>query len=325
MKNILFTFLLFSLAVANAQVNLVVNPSFEDTVHCPSATGDMDKATGWSSYKGSPDYFNTCSPQGIAGVGIPNNFEGYQQAAGGNAYAAFFTFLDFVPNLREIIGGQLVTTLNAGTKYFASIKVALSIHPSTGTVYASDKMGISFSTIPFDASHPAPINNNAKIYSSSIITDTLNWTRIFGSFIADSAYEYIMLGNFFDDTHTDTLKLNTTLFGTPAAYYFVDDICLSTDSLFAYNYTYTGIAEINDNPVITVSPNPASDYVSINVSNSLSKYSLSLYNIYGQSLFRTENINTSHYSIDISNFPDGIFIVQIIFKEKIFNYKLIKQ
>src|SRR5260221_14559404 len=102
-------------------------------------------------------------------------------------------------------------------------------------------MGVMFSTVPYDIFNPTPMTNNATLYTNSIINDTVNWTMIFGSFIADSAYNYIILGNFFDNNHTDTLMITTGFFN--ASYYYLDDICVSTDSLFTATYNWTNNSE----------------------------------------------------------------------------------
>jgi hypothetical protein len=60
-KLLLFFFVIFSSAGVNVQANLVPNPSFEDTLGCPSAAGEINKATGWTTLCGSPDYYNTCN------------------------------------------------------------------------------------------------------------------------------------------------------------------------------------------------------------------------------------------------------------------------
>jgi hypothetical protein len=59
-----------------------------------------------------------------------------------------------------------------------------------------------------------------------VITDTANWTLVSGSFVADSAYRYIVLGNFFDDAHTDTVHFIPG--PSAAAYYLYDAICVSS-------------------------------------------------------------------------------------------------
>ena len=190
-----FIFCLCSL-FSFSQTNLVPNPSFEIYSSCPTQPGEIQKAIGWDSYANTPDYFNLCSSFGYS---IPSNFFGYQSPASGNAYAGFLNYMSnaYAPGYREYIGAILSSTLIINTKYYVSFKVSLSINsliPSNGS---SDKMGAMFSTIPYNTNNPTPITNNPLIYYNSIITDSLNWTRVLGTFISDSAYQYIIIGNFF--------------------------------------------------------------------------------------------------------------------------------
>src|SRR5690606_32613561 len=100
---LLFINLYFS-NLSNAQ-NLVPNWSFEDTVACPTSLTQIDKAIGWSSYRQSPDYFNSCAPVNYPqNVSVPTNQWGDQFAKTGNAYAGFVTFTLGASNSREYIG-----------------------------------------------------------------------------------------------------------------------------------------------------------------------------------------------------------------------------
>ena len=52
---------------------------------------------------------------------------------------------------------------------------------------------------------------------------------------------------------------------------------------------------------------------------------LEIYNLKGQLLFsKSYNSATNQLKIDVSNIPNGIYILKIISKEEIFNYKIIK-
>ena len=73
-----FTLILVLLSQVSFAQNLIPNPSFEDTVVCPLSANEVDKATYWSSFRDSPEYFNYCSNLQGGIVGIPNNFIGYQ-------------------------------------------------------------------------------------------------------------------------------------------------------------------------------------------------------------------------------------------------------
>ncbi len=298
-----------------------MNPSFEDTINCPIGANELNKCTHWSSYKGSPDYMNSCSSY----MSVPNNWGGYQIAASGNAYCAFATYASTGPNSREFLGSMLSSQLSIGTKYFVSLKVALSVDFSLSTNCATNKIGAMFSTIPYTIFNPAPITNNPQIFSDSIITDTLNWTRIAGSFIADSSYSYIVLGNFFDDNNTDTVKLTSNMFD--AAYYYLDDICVSTDSTYTSNYLYSStvsIKEAMNEFNVFIYPNPATNFINIHFPDLNDSYELKIYNVLGREVLFKPKINTLHTILDISNIEEGVLFIKILYKNQQLNYKLIK-
>ncbi|MBK7964032.1 MAG: hypothetical protein IPK10_01055 [Bacteroidetes bacterium] len=83
-KYLLLLLCIFYLQKATAQLNLVPNPSFEDTVYCPFGTDQLDACANWLNFCNSPDYFNACSNPAF---GVPNSVFGYQYAHTGNAYA----------------------------------------------------------------------------------------------------------------------------------------------------------------------------------------------------------------------------------------------
>ena len=297
------------------QTNLVVNPSFEDTVSCPFASGDIDKATGWTSFCGSPDFFHTCNQFDF---GVPNNVFGYQMPASGNTYAGFATYSNSAPNSREFPTSPLSSPLTIGIKYYISFKVVLPLNSISQVNSASNKIGAMFTT----GVYPCNITNNPPVFTDSIITDTLNWTRIKGSFVADSAYTYLAIGNFFDDANTDT----TIFFNdfTYNAYYFLDDVAVSTDSAFVYNYSYTtGLTESNLKNQITLYPNPVNDYLTVNQSFD-EPYDLLIYNTLGQQLYKENDITTNNKIIDASQFNVGLLLINIKSKNQNFYYKLLK-
>lgn len=314
-KIFLISVLLVVLLNAKGQ-NLVPNPSFEVYDTCPNNSSQIQFATGWSSFRNSPDYFNTCST-GV--VSIPNNQIGYQQPLAGNAYSGLLAYSTST-FYREIMGAQLTAPLIIGQKYFVSLEVVLSnnLYGDCGI----DKIGAKFSTIPYSYSHPGLINNSAQVYSSSIITDTLNWTKIKSSFIADSAYSFIMLGNFFNDANTDT----TQTWGNSSctAYYMIDNVCVSTDSIYAYNYVWTGIEEKIFPTTVSIYPNPATSFINIDFPILNDVYTVTIYDVLGREIFFKEKIIEQIEPIPIANINSNILFIQIKYKNKIINYKLIK-
>jgi hypothetical protein len=200
MKRMFYLFLLISSLNGFSQ-NIVSNPSFELYSTCPNNVDQLSLCLSWSSFRETPDYLNTCSNTTLL-ITPPNSYFGFQYPHSGNAYAGFYIFAHYIPNNRELIGSQLLDTLIIGQKYFISFYLNLGGSLIAKTTIASNKMGVKFSTVPYSYSNPAPINNFAHYYCNNIITDTVKWTRINGSFIADSAYNYIIIGNFFADSLT---------------------------------------------------------------------------------------------------------------------------
>lgn len=245
MKNWL-TLLFIVIVLQGFNQNLVLNNEFEDTTFCPTGLDQLNASTGWRSYSGTADYFHTCAFSMFSRV--PSNFFGYQQPSSGKAYASFYAYYTSYPNYREVVGSTLGSPLVPGTRYHVSFKVALANSHDYSRV--CNNLGMRFTNWDYWVSYPVPINNWAHMYSTAMISDTLNWTTIAGSFVADSAYTRVMVGNFFDDANTTHVG-DATQYG---AYYFLDDICVSTDSVFCY--TYLGAPSLAVQPFVQVAPNP---------------------------------------------------------------------
>jgi hypothetical protein len=303
MKKNLF-YLFFLLTLTGRSQNLVPNPDFEIYTSCPAGPDEVYKATGWISYRNSPDYFHSCAT--IPQFSVPSNQLGYQQALSGNAYCGFIAF-NHSSFYREIIGRQLSTSLTMGQKYFVSFEVALD---NNWGQCATDKLGAKFSTTPFSFSNPTPINNSAHIYTSTIMTDTLNWTNVSGSFIADSAYDYIMVGNFFDDFNTDTTQIWGYQYCT--SYYFIENVCVSTDSLTCNPDKGALIHEYDNNLSIKIFPNPASEYIIIESSVAIKANEIKLYNLYSHLIeFSYQILDNSKCLLKFNNLLYGIYVLSI--------------
>ncbi len=285
-----------------AQVNLVPNPSFEDTLGCPQGYPDLDtKCKYWESFRITPDYINNCS----AVCGYFNQY-GYQLPHSGQAYAGFNMYQTTVPNSSEHIAVQLNSPLIIGTKYFVSFYVSLAYNFSLTNI-ACNKIGALVTTYQYsDPNGILILPDTSTLHTDLIVTDTLTWTRIFGSFTADSSYTYLILGNFFSDGFLDTINLPYQV-ASQIAYYYLDDVCLSTDSLFAQEYTWTGIEE-NKNEVLLIYPNPADNYLIIK-SEEVLLGEVYVLNVLGEVVFNCQN-NNAEIKIDCSRWPSGIYFLK---------------
>ncbi len=312
---IIMLLIAFDIKFSEAQ-NLVPNPSFEDTIHCPTfPTPNIQQAAYWWPYRGTPDYFNSCA-NNQPFFGVPGgNIAGYQDAFIGNAYAGLATWIFGIgPPSREYMGAQLIQSLTIGTKYFVSCYISNA--DSAGANSSSNKFGFRFSTVSYSYfGTQAPINNFSHIHSNSVITDKINWTRISGSFIADSAYQYLALGNFYDNSQTlvDTLPP----FNATTSYYYIDAVCVTTDSL--YDVTWTSVGEINQNSSEVVFPNPADgEFV---IDNNLSAKNFLMYNLLGQKIIAGQLMKGQN-KVETSSLAAGMYL--IFLDRKYFN-KIIVQ
>lgn len=286
--------------ISNAQ-NLVPNPSFEDTVNCPNSMGQVTKAKFWYSLFNSPDYFHECAP--MTQFSVPANSFGFQYANTGEAYMGLLDYNTVDTLYREVIGAFLNSPLTIGEKYFVNLKASLAWNPNQGANAPTNKLGILFSVQDY-LSSPPPIGNFSQIYSETIISDSINWTTIKGSFVADSNYSFFSIGNFFNNSNTDTLHfINSSWYG---AYYYIDDVCVSTDSIFCEDINT--INPLHFDGEIFLYPNPASEKLFIK-NFPLTYWEIQILTIEGKSinpnLFQHENTTT----IDISQFQCGMYFL----------------
>ncbi len=227
---LIFLTSLFTQLNSVAQLNLVPNPSFEIRDSCPDFVNQVHHAIGWKALLLSPDYFHVCATN--SNVSIPQNLGGYQFTSNtmDSAYVGVGTsHLHLRDSVREIIGITMLQPLIIGQKYYVSFLISAGSSPNSSPCY-NDRFGIKLITYlnTLTTSNKSLVDNISQFYIDSIISDTTNWSYIRGSFIADSAYTDILIGNFFtlDSLNTSCVYPSTS----PRSYYYLDRICLSTDS-----------------------------------------------------------------------------------------------
>ncbi len=211
--------------------NLVPNGSFELRDSCPTTIGfqEGDQPLYWRTWLNSPEYFNACADTSdMLGsiVSVPRNGWSFQYPWQGDAYAGAYMFTTD-ESYREYLGTPLTGPMVIGENYHISFRVNMAWGGTTWlTNAACNNIGLLFTTesnawVDLNGSD-FPFRNNAHVFSSSVITDTVGWTLVSGNFTADSAYQFAVLGNFFDNVHTDSLQL--TSLTHLIAYYLVDSV-----------------------------------------------------------------------------------------------------
>jgi len=304
MKKLFFLFILIYSLNGFGQ-NLVLNPSFEQYSFCPDFWSQIPYCMYWDSYSQTPDYYNTCST--TSAIKPPNCYYGFQYPNSGNAFAGFVCYYTPNANYRELIGSSLLSSLVIGQKYFISFYINLGGNAFWLATIASNKMGVKFSSIPYSYSNPAPINNVAHFFTDSIITDTVKWSKIRGSFIADSAYSYIIIGNFFNDSLTDTIMLSSG----NLAYYYIDDLCVSTDSLYCENWLGVNEQSVSKKEEITIYPNPCTNKLNVQFNNVPNEYTtISILDITGKTIMQTQTTE-NEFTFNTGKLAKGLYLVKV--------------
>lgn len=308
----LLTFLNY-LSLSFGQQNLVPNPDFEIYSTCGTF---ITYATSWDQpTDGTSDYLNACFSY------VPLNFYGYQNSFNGGAgYVGLFAYYKWPTTYREYVQAKLTMTLEVGQKYFASCYVSLA----DSSRYATDDFGIfisqnQISLMDYDAFGFTPQVSNPQ---GQFLNNKNSWVRIFGSFIASGGEEYITIGNFKFDSNTDTISTTppyVTSIDSNAAYYYVDHVCLSTDSVFCYVPEISlGLNNLTDDKDLFF----FSDNKIFVMAGEV--YSIQIFDIYGCK--KIENSFDGRQSIDISYLDNGCYIVILNSskrktRKKVFVYK----
>ncbi|WKZ65027.1 MAG: hypothetical protein QY325_09655 [Flavobacteriales bacterium] len=244
--------------------NLVPNPGFEETDSCWHTLG-LGALQDWYSAFLTPDHLQNCLPYGSVN-GIPMNLWTYQQPYEGNSCVGIFTYhTDGSSEQREWIMVPLLEPMAVGQTYYCSFRMnaAFGGNAQYPQIWlANSNVGMLFTTYngQWNGGDPYPAAlNQAHVRYTQVLTDTVGWTLVSGSFAADSAYQYLMIGNFFSNALTDTLHFadpNSVFPWYPRGYTLIDAVCVSPNP--AGCDLGQGVGEEGaDSPVLF--PNPAHD------------------------------------------------------------------
>jgi hypothetical protein len=302
---------LLGFTTLRAQVNLVPNGDFEIFNVCPYNQGALQNVPNWniSLYvNNDPDYFNIChfSPTNPELCGVPFNTGGgggfqYPQSVDGYVGLDLIKQNNFL--YREFIQVQLAKPLDTNQFYCYTMYLSLS----DSSERATDDFGVLFRNAPLNLNTTDTFPEPQIVNYGTFLTDKVNWMKYEGIFKAVGGEEYMSIGCFsnYDELKIEVLGSNFNL----NAYYYIDNISL---------YECDSLVEVNEIPYNTVSiyPNPAKDFVSIDIPENINQAQLSIYNLTGQ-LISQKQITQFNQQIPILELDNGIYIFVIQNKDKV--------
>lgn len=312
MLRILILSICFFIAEKTNAQNLVTNYSFETYTSCPILDNMLYQALPWFNPNtinyGTPDLFNTCVTTGAGfPTTIPSNSFGNQMPRTGNGYAGIICVLDTI-NAREYIEVALDSSLSAGQKY------CVEFHVSLGEVssFATSNIGAYFSVDSLlDSTQGNAINNVIPQIANStsvILSDKINWIKIFGVFTAQGGEKFMTIGNFLSPQNTVIQNVGGSY---PYAYYYIDDI-----SVTACDTTVIGINETAiHRDSFKLYPNPNNGNMSLIYSmDAASKGEFIIYDITGKMIDTYTLQQGSNYQLFINEtvLNNGVYFYKVI-------------
>jgi hypothetical protein len=126
---------------------------------------------------------------------------------------------------------RLKANLQTGKEYCVKFYVNIRDNAS----YGIDGMGAFFgdNTLDTIAKTTVPLTYlvpQVQNSAGNIITDTMNWVLITGTFVATGSEKHLIIGNFKSDAATNKTFINPTILPTIGADVFIDDVsCIPLD------------------------------------------------------------------------------------------------
>lgn len=291
-KPVFYIIFLFCFLKLHAQESLVPNGSFENLINCPQGA-DLFNAQGWfSPNEGTPDLFNSCADVST-NYSVPTNAFGYQAAQNGTGYAGIVTYSynGNANNFREYLVIKLNTTLSQNSIY----NVCFYYNQANLSPLATNNLSFGFCSDTNGFYLLDIIEPDFHYFNKNLTNDTSSWYKIESIYIGNGNENFILIGNFFNDSDTDTLSTGML----PAdVYYFVDNISvlevgLEIENVFSPNQD--GVNEIAFYDPF------------------LSKYEVLILNRWGELVYKT-NFEKGWNGTNFAGVPllDGVYFYSVI-------------
>jgi gliding motility-associated-like protein len=303
---------------AQAQTNLVPNGDFEEYVGCPVVGNSFISVKKWQGC-GSPDYFHECAISNS--LKVPKNFKGYQDAKSGNAYIGIGVYDENIL-FREYVYCKLSDKLKKDSLYSFRISISYSDY----TCCYCNSIQVLFTTQPpvcSEPQHQSIISAMPQLDLSTylpLIEDSISWFTIDIYIKPDSAYEYLVLGNFFQDAATICIPNLAPHFSV--SYLYIDDISVmlpqKVDMIEDSVICFSGFTPNNDG---------INDYFRLvdKIKSRINKCTIKIYDRWGNVLYYSNDKNFKWDGMYNGKKVDvGVYIWLIEYETFISN-KILKQ
>lgn len=219
--------LLLSLnAKAQPISNYVANGSFEEVYNCSGPFYPLTIVKHWLSIDSASfggGYFGTCNSK------VPWNGSTYQFPRTGNAH--IISTMYYPNGTIGYLKNRLRSTLQAGKTYCVKFYVNITNNSPRGMdgfgAYFGDNIIDTITKCNVPLTYLQPQVHNTL---GNVISDTLNWVPITGTFVATGTEKYMLIGNFLADNAVTTASINTPFYPQNWTDVLIDDAsCIDRD------------------------------------------------------------------------------------------------
>ena len=247
MINKIVMFLLFTCTYVytQAQVNLVKNGAFEKYTTCPTSLDQVSYAPPWNGIDTNwtpgmpgipsclPEYINGCSVYDASSEPINHFFYQYPHSGKGMMQVVMYddTIIDGHVFSLDHLQGRLYHSLVAGQSYCVTFYTVRDNY----CAFAVNNIGAYFDDGTIDTASYCSDYQTAytpQVLDTALITDTLNWIKIQGSFIANGSESFITIGTFADTAHIEHVRFPVG--NRWEGLYLIDDVSVIASSTTAY-------------------------------------------------------------------------------------------
>lgn len=220
--------------MAMAQINLVPNGSFEDTVNCHvQGLYSLLTAAHWSSPNmATPDVYDcdlvrSCGepmdPEDIQGVVS----QGYQAAHDGSRFAAGFQWYGPGVPAKQDTREYLMVRLTEAMEMDRPYEVSLFYSRAEGFRYAISHLGVYFGNDSVSVAHPVVLALEEQVALRDALNPYLldgdSWTQLTDTFVAAGGEEWMIIGTFNGSDEVDGIAA-FPLSNFSYAYYYMDEV-----------------------------------------------------------------------------------------------------
>ena len=303
MKKTLLLLFIFYSSFLQGQ-NLVLNPSFEDTLQDWSSQNYAICKNWYNPNGADADYYSPYSYDLGWGFGMttPSNIVGYQITRTGVAYTGIDVY-EPDTSISDYLQGFLSSPLIKDSVYY----VCLYVNMADSSDYSICSIEVGFTdTLLYNntTQGPIPIVDTIRLNASNV--DTTNWFLLQGYYLAKGGEKYIYIGNNLPTREYDScvVKLNNKPLYQCWSYYLIDDVSVTLNN-------QNGVLNYTEDKKVNIFPNPANNYLSVEIiDNTNDYYIMTLFNIIGEEKLTLKTISTKT-TINTTEFDNGIYFLKI--------------